>query len=111
MPVSFNEWKKLDIRIGKITAVENHPNADKLVILKVDFGDGEKQLVAGVKGFYKNEQLKGKKIVVLTNLEPATIRGVKSEGMLLAAVEKEDGIKKVVLLQPEKDVAEGTKIE
>ena len=110
--ISFNEWKKLDIRTAKITKAENHPNADKLQVLKVDVGGKEIQLVAGLKDFYKNEELIGKKIVVITNLEPATLRGIKSEGMLLAAVERDNGKEKdVVLIVPEKDIKEGVRIE
>lgn len=104
--IEFKDWKELDIRVGEIKEVKDHPNADKLLILKVDVGK-EIQLVAGIKNNYNKKELIGKKIVVFTNLEPAVLRGVKSEGMLLAAV-KED---KVVLLTPEKDIDNGAKIE
>ncbi|OYT41391.1 methionine--tRNA ligase subunit beta [Candidatus Pacearchaeota archaeon ex4484_26] len=110
--IKFDEWKKLDIRTAKIKSAEDHPNADKLQVLKVDLGGREIQLVAGLKDFYKNEELVGKQIVVVTNLEPATLRGIKSEGMLLAAVERENGKEKdIVLIQPEKEVKEGLRIE
>ncbi|MBU2497153.1 MAG: hypothetical protein KJ767_03795 [Nanoarchaeota archaeon] len=110
--VSFKEWQKLDIRTATIKKAENHPNADKLQVLKVDIGGKEIQLVAGLKDFYKNTELKGKQIVVITNLEPANLRGIKSEGMLLAAVEHKSGKEaNVVLIQPEKKVKEGLKIE
>ncbi len=110
--IKFDEWKKLDIRTAKIKSAEDHPNADKLQVLKVDLGGREIQLVAGLKDFYKNEELVGKQIVVITNLEPATLRGIKSEGMLLAAVERENGKEKdIVLIQPEKEVKEGLRIE
>lgn len=110
--VKFGEWQKLDIRIGKVKEVKDHPNADKLLILNVDIGGKEIQLVAGLKGFYDKGELEGKQIVVITNLEPAVLRGIKSEGMLLAAVEREEGKEKaVVLLKPDKEVKEGTKVE
>ena len=83
--VSFEEFKKLDIRIAKILEVKEHPNADKLFILKIDTGEKQKQIVAGIRNFYRKEDLLEKQIVVVDNLEPVTIRGESSEGMLLAA--------------------------
>lgn len=88
--VSFDDFKKLDMRVGEILSVEHVPNADKLYVLQVDVGGKQIQLVAGLKQLYKEEELKGKRIVVVTNLDPATIRGVKSEGMLLAAADGND---------------------
>jgi methionine--tRNA ligase beta chain len=85
--VSFDEFKKLELKIGEIISVEHVPNADKLYVLQVDLGGKQAQLVAGLRPYYKDEELKGKKIVVVTNLDPVTIRGVSSEGMLLAAQE------------------------
>jgi len=107
--VSFNDWKKLDLRIGRIKSVKDHTNADKLFILIVDLGEGEHdlQLVSGLKDHYNKEELIGKDIVVLKNLEPAVFRGVESQGMLLAGVFKD----KIVLLGPEKDIEIGAKIE
>ncbi|MEK6826703.1 MAG: hypothetical protein AABX90_03670 [Nanoarchaeota archaeon] len=107
--ISFKDWKKLDLRVGQIKAVKDHPNADKLHILLVDLGLGEHdvQLIAGLKEHYSEAQLIGKKVIVIRNLEPTMIRGIESQGMLLAAVFKN----KVVLLQPEKDIETGAKIE
>ena len=96
--------------MAKIKSVEPHPNADKLLVLKVDIGGEERQIVAGIKGHYSEKELKGKKIIMLTNLEPATLRGVKSDGMLLAAVSGEGKDEKVILLAPDKDIKEGTKV-
>ncbi len=73
------------IKTGRIVDVENHPDADKLYILSVDLGDEERQLVAGLRGIYEINELKGKKVAVLCNLKHAKIRGVVSEGMVLAA--------------------------
>ena len=107
--VPFKEWKKLDLRVGEITAVKEHPQAERLFILNVDLGTGEHdiQLVAGLKGYYGEDDLIGKKVIVIKNLEPSMIRGVESQGMLLAAVFKDN----VVLLQPERDIETGAKIE
>ena len=107
--VPYKEWKKLDLRVGNITAVKEHPQADRLFVLNVDLGTGEHdiQLVAGLKGYYEEDDLMGKKVIVIKNLEPSVIRGIESQGMLLAAVFKDD----VVLLQPEKDIEVDAKIE
>ena len=107
MTVSFNDFQKLDIRIATIVEVEDHPDADKLYLLKVDVGENDpRQLVAGIKNYYEPDSLKGRQIVVVVNLEPAEIRGQKSEGMLLAA----DAEATVTLLQPDLEVDAGTKI-
>jgi len=106
--VSFDDWQKLDLRIGKIKKVKDHPNADKLYVLLVDMGKGEndRQVVAGLKKHYKPEELIGKQVVIFTNLQPAKLRGVESNGMLLAADFKD----KVALLQPDKKIETGAKI-
>lgn len=104
--VKFDEWKKLDLRVAKILDIKDHPNADKLYVLKIKIGKESKTIVAGIRDAYSKEELKGKDIVVFTNLEPATLRGVKSEGMLLAASDGE----KVVLLVPDKNIDSGSKI-
>lgn len=109
MTVSIQDFMEVDLRVAEIRAVNEHPNADKLLILKVDIGDdgGEKQLVAGIKDHYNPEQLIGKKIIVVNNLASAVIRGEESQGMLLAA---RDG-NNVVLLTTEKDVKAGSKVQ
>ncbi len=106
--VKFDEWQKLDLRVGEIKEAKDHPNADKLVILKVDVGSKIIQLVAGLKKHYKINDLVGRKIIVFTNLESVELRGIKSEGMLLAAVDEKND--KVVFLTPEKDVSKGAKV-
>jgi len=103
--IPFDEFQKLDIRTGKIVSVDDHPKADKLYVMKIDVGE-ERTIVAGIKSYYKKEELIGKKIVAICNLEPATIRGVKSEAMLLAA---DDG-KLVSLLEADKEMKTGSKI-
>ncbi len=104
--ISFDEFKKIDMRIGTVKDVKDHPNADKLILLTVDLGSEERQLVAGLKKYYNKDELLGKQIVVLCNLEPAVFRGEKSEGMLLAA-ESGDVIS---ILQPDKKIENGAKI-
>lgn len=93
---------KLDLRVGQIKKVQEHPNADKLYITKVDIGDEERTLVAGLKPYYDREEMEGLKVLVLANLEPATLRGIESEGMMLAAEEDET----VSLLNPQGEVGE-----
>ena len=91
-------FSQVDLRVAEILEVKDHPNADKLYLLHIDLGAlGKRVLVAGMKPYYPPEELKGKKIVIVANLEPATIRGVKSNGMLLAA-EDSNGV--VSLLNP-----------
>ena len=104
--VSFKEFQALDLRVGKILTVENVPNADKLYKLSVDIGEKKITLVAGLRPYYKPEEMKGKKIIVVTNLDPVILKGVKSEGMLLAA--QEGNV--VSLITIDKDVKPGSKI-
>lgn len=104
--ISFSDFQKMELVIGRIKEVEDHPNADKLYILKVSLGDEERNLVAGIKPYYSREELIGRQIVVIKNLEPATIRGVKSEGMLLAAQDSQG----VSILIPDREVEDGAKI-
>ena len=104
--VPFADFKKLDIRTARVLAVEDHPNADKLYVLKVDDGDGERQLVAGLRPYYTPEQLQGRDLIIVANLEPAVLRGVESQGMLLAA---QDG-PNVMALQPDRPAAPGSKV-
>lgn len=105
--VTINDFKNFQIRIATIKEVEDHPNADKLYVLKVDLGDKQKQLVAGIKVSYAKEDLVDRQIAMIDNLEPATIRGVESQGMLLAA-QDESGI---VILSPERNTKEGSSVK
>ena len=96
---SIDDFRKIELRVGEIKDVQDHPNADKLYIVSVDLGDNKpKQLVAGIKPSYQKEDLLGKQVVVVDNLEPAILRGVESQGMLLA-VSDEEGI---TIIMPEK---------
>jgi methionyl-tRNA synthetase len=86
----------LDLRVGDVSSVENHPEADNLYVLKISFGDSERTVVAGVRAHYTAEALLGRKVVVCCNLKPTKFKGINSEGMLLAASKND----KIVLLVP-----------
>jgi len=104
--IDIEEFKRLDIKIGKILKAEKIKGSDKLLRLEVDVGNEIRQLVAGIAEVYRPEDVVGKLVPVLVNLKPAKIRGVESQGMILAA--DVDG--KPVLLHPEKDVPPGSKV-
>ncbi len=107
--VKYDDFAKLDLRVGEIKSVEEHPNADKLFVMKVDFGElGERTIVAGLRGFYSVDELERKKAVFVVNLEPVVLRGVESNGMILVAVS--EGKNVVSFVGPEKDIAVGTRI-
>lgn len=104
--ISYDEFKKLDIRVAEVKSAERVAGADKLLKLVLDDGEGERQIVAGVAQWYEPESLVGKKIALLANLQPAKIRGVESQGMLLAA----DVEGRAVVLTPDQDVPPGSKV-
>lgn len=104
--IPFEDFTKVQLKVAKVLRVEEHPDADKLYLLTIDGGDEERQLVAGLRPFYEPDQLEGKHVVVVWNLEPAKIRGQVSQGMLLAA---QDG-EVVSFLTPERSVAAGSKV-
>ena len=107
--IKFDEWQKLDLRIARIKNVEDIAGADKLYKLTIDVGElGERVICAGIKQHYAKEELIGKEIVIVANLEPRKMKGVESQGMLLAACNEEHS--KIILLQPEKEIEEGSKI-
>ena len=127
--ITIDEFRKLDLRVGRIVGVEPHPNADRLLVLEVDlgpgeapaavpaggpvaagsgapavFGGGRRRLVAGIKASYSPpESLVGRQVIVVANLEPAKLRGVESQGMVLAAADGD----RVVLLGPDAAVGPG----
>ncbi|MFC1592725.1 methionine--tRNA ligase subunit beta [Candidatus Omnitrophota bacterium] len=105
--VNLEEFKKLDIKVAKVLEAKDHPNADKLLVLKIDTGEKQKQIVAGIKNFYEKDDLIGKQIVILDNLEPVTLRGEISQGMLLAALS--EGV--ISLLVPDQPVTLGATIK
>jgi methionine--tRNA ligase beta chain len=105
--ISFAEFQKLDLRIGKIIEATQIPNSKKLIKITVEFGLEKRQAVAGLLKWYKPEELVGKKCVFLMNLQRRILAGVESQCMILAA---EDSEGNVVVLVPEKDIAQGSKI-
>ncbi len=107
-PIPYEHFAGVDLRVAHVLEARPHPNADKLLLLKIDLGEETRQIVAGIRLHYTPEQLVGRKIVVVSNLEPVVIRGETSQGMLLAATSGE----KVVLLQPDDpDCVIGAKIK
>ncbi len=102
--VTIDDVRKIKIKAAKIIEAEDHPDADRLYVLKIDIGEEElRTIVAGIKKSYTPEELVGKKILVIANLEPAEIRGVTSNGMLLAARVGED----VFVISPDVDIEPG----
>ena len=105
--ISFADFEKLDLRIGKIIEAIEVPQSKKLIKIVVDFGIEKRQAVAGLLRYYKPEELVGKKCVFLLNLQRRMLAGIESQCMVLAA---EDSAGNVSVLEPEKDIAEGSKI-
>ena len=103
--INLEEFKKIELIIAQIKEVKEHPNADRLYVLKIDTGSEEKQLVAGIRKSYTKEELVGRKVIVVNNLEPATIRGVESQGMVLAASNDREGL---TLIMPERALSPGS---
>jgi len=102
--ITIEDFRKLELKVAEIKEVNDHPNADRLYVITLDLGDKTKQVVAGIKSSYQKEDLLGKQVVVVDNLEPAILRGVESQGMLLAASD-ESGI---VIISPEKKLKLGS---
>ena len=107
--VGFGDWQKLDLRVAEVKSVEDVEGADKLYKINLEVGElGERIVAAGLKPFYSKESLKGKKVVYFSNLDPKKLKGIESQGMILAA--STEGHGKVVLLAPEEDIEPGSKI-
>ncbi len=105
--ITFADFEKIDLRVGKIVDAIQVPNSKKLIKILVDFGSEKRQAVAGLLKYYKPEELVGKKCVFLLNLQRRMLAGIESQCMILAA---EDAEGNVSILQPEKDISEGSKI-
>jgi methionyl-tRNA synthetase len=104
--ITIDRFREMELKVGTVTAAEPHPNADRLVVLRVDLGGEQRQIVAGIRAHYAPESLVGRQIVVVANLEPAMLRGVESQGMLLAASSGD----RVVLVRPDDTVAAGAMV-
>lgn len=106
--ISYDDFAKLDIRIGRVVAAEMVPNADKLIKCTIDFGElGQRTIVSGIAQWKKPEELVGRELPYIVNLAPRVLRGVESQGMLIAASDAEG----VALIAPERDVPPGTKLK
>ena len=111
--ITFDEFARIDLRVVKVIHAENHPNADRLLVLKLDDGSGqERQVCAGIKAFYNPEDLVGRSVVIVANLAPRTIRGQESRGMILAASDAPGddatGERDVVVLTPMAEIPPGS---
>ncbi len=107
-PITIDDFKKIALKIGVIVSAEDHPNADRLLVLKVDIGEGTpRQLVAGIKGAYQASEVVGKRVIVVANLQPAMLRGIESQGMVLAASDASG----LSLLSPERPIQPGSPVK
>ena len=106
--VSFRDWKKNELKIAKILSAEEVPCKDKLYRLQIDLGGEQRQIVAGLRQAYSKEELEGRTVIVVSNLEPARIAGIESQAMLLAAKSK-DGRYNLVTI--DESVEAGTLVE
>jgi methionyl-tRNA synthetase len=106
--ITIDDFARLDLRVGTIRSAEPHPNADRLVVLKIDLGEAsERQLVAGIRASYAPEALSGRQVVVVANLAPAKLRGVESQGMILAGSDASG----IALVAPERPLAPGSRVK
>ena len=105
--LDFNDFMKVELKVGKITSVEEHPNADKLYVVNLDDGDKGRVICAGIKQYYTAEQLTGMQVIFVSNLQPRPLRGVTSEGMMLAA---DDGNGLVKLITVDGEISTGSTV-
>ena len=104
--INFDDFSKLKLRVGKIMSAEEVEGSNKLIKMKVDIGDEERQIVAGISKYYSLDELTNKTVIVLINLEPRKIFGIESQGMLLASFDGDE----VSLLQTDKEMIPGSEI-
>ena len=104
--ITIDDFGKVELKVGTIVQCEKHPKADRLLVEQVDMGDENRQIVSGIAGTYKPEELIGKQVVVVTNLKPVKLRGVDSNGMILCAADKEG----LSVVSPEKEMPNGTEV-
>ena len=110
--IQYDDFVKIELVVGKVISADAHPNADKLLVLKVDMGGGqERQILAGIRQWSDPADLVGKNIIVVANLAPRKMRGIESQGMLLAASNKDgDEYRDVVILTTDRDVRPGSPV-
>ena len=104
--ITIEDFKKMELRVGEVLSAALHPQADRLLVLKVRVGQEERTLVAGIRRHYTEMELVGKKVIVVANLQPAEIRGVLSEGMILAASSDQT----LTLIIPEREIQGGARV-
>jgi methionyl-tRNA synthetase len=106
--IDFEDFMKVEMKTGKVTAIEDHPNADKLYVVTIEDGpESTRTVCAGLKGIYDKEQLLGKQVVFVANLKPRKLRGIMSEGMILAA---DDGEGRVSVLTLDNEMPNGSQV-
>ncbi|MCX5719409.1 MAG: methionine--tRNA ligase subunit beta [Nitrospirae bacterium] len=105
--ITIEEFAKIELKVGKVLEARRVEGSNKLIVMKVNTGE-ERQLVAGIGKVYSPEELTGKSIVVVTNLQPVKLMGVESQGMLLAASDSEG---MPVIITPDRPIKEGSKIK
>lgn len=105
--ITYDDFAKLDLRVATVLAARPHPNADKLLLLQVQVGAEEKQIVAGIRAHYQPEALVGKQIIIVNNLQEAVLRGEESRGMLLAATDAAG----VTVLTPDRACESGSRVK
>ncbi len=106
--IQYDDFAKIDLRVAKVLEASEHPNADRLFVLKIDLGTEQRQLCAGLRGFYEADQLVGKNIIVVANLAPRKLRGEVSQGMLLAGSPEDRA--QVIILTTDEDLPPGSKV-
>jgi methionine--tRNA ligase beta chain len=107
--ITFDEWEKVDVRVGEVKTAAKVEGSDKLIKLEVDFGEEKRQIVAGIAEFYEPDELVGRQCPFLFNLEPRRLRGIESQGMILA-VDADGDRKSCALMFPDKQVKNGAKV-
>jgi len=105
--ISIDDFRKIELKVATIKSAEAHPNADKLLVLQIDLGGEQRQICAGIRNSYTPEELVGKQVIVVANLETAKLRGLESQGMLLAASDDD----RVIIMTPEKSVQAGAQVK
>ena len=107
MAITIDDFRKVELRVARVLAAELHPKADRLLVLKLDLGTEQRQVVSGIRGSYADPAaLVGKQVILVANLEPATIRGTESQGMILATQDAQG----ISLCTPDRDVAPGSPV-
>lgn len=106
--ISYEDFEKLDLIVGEIIEVEEIEGADKLYKLSIDLGEEKRTVCAGIKKYYSRDELKGKKVVLLANLAPRKLKGIESQGMILAAVNNDES--KVILISPDSEIETGSRV-